>query len=419
MYRLKGAGYEALLVGGSVRDLLLGREPKDFDVVTDARPEQIKQLFSHCRIVGRRFQLAHVHFGRDYIEVATFRARHDGGEGGLTENGRILRDNVYGNQEEDARRRDFTINALFYNIRDFSIVDYAGGLDDLNSGFLRLIGEPEVRYREDPVRMLRAVRFAAMLGFRIHPDSEDPLRRLGHLLADISEARLSDEVIKMFLSGYAVQTFELLRKYGLFGHLFPQTERVLAEEEQGFPHMLLVRALENTDKRIAEGKPVTPGFLFAALLWEPVRLLTDKYRADGESPAYALQAAAHEVIGRQTARVAMPKRFTIMMKEIWQLQPRFQHRTGKRPVRLYLHPRFRAAYDFLLLRAEVGEVEPELAQWWTEFQTNDEALRAGMIAEAAVAGDADVAGEASVEGEPQTETRKRRPRRRKRRRKPA
>jgi poly(A) polymerase len=410
---LKGAGYEALLVGGCVRDLLLGREPKDFDVVTDARPEDIKKQFSHCRVVGRRFQLAHVHFGRDYIEVATFRAGHDGAEGGLTENGRILRDNVYGNQEEDAWRRDFTINALFYNIRDFSIVDYTGGLDDLKEGFLRLIGEPEVRYREDPVRMLRAVRFAAMLGFRIHTASEEPLYRLGHLLVDISEARLSDEVIKMFLGGYAVQTFELLRKYGLFGHLFPQTEQVLAVEDENFPQMLLVRALENTDKRVAEGKPVTPGFLFAALLWGPVRQLTAQYRAAGESPAYALQTAAHEVIGRQTGRVAMPKRFSIMMKEIWQLQPRFQHRTGKRAARLHAHPRFRAAYDFLLLRAEVGEVEAELAQWWTDFQTDDAALREGMIADVEIAGEP-----AGVDdGAAPTATRKRR--RRKRRRKPA
>jgi poly(A) polymerase len=382
LYRLNQAGYEAYLVGGGVRDLLLGREPKDFDVATNATPEQVKEQFRNCRLIGRRFRLAHVHFGQVIIEVATFRAPHDsvdvGDEDGeedsndrRIENGRIVRDNVYGSLEEDAWRRDFTINALYYNVADFSVVDYVGGMDDLKRGQLRLIGDPEQRYREDAVRMLRAVRFAAKLGFDIHAASEQPIFKLGGLLREIPPSRLFEEVLKLFMSGQAVQVFELLRHYHLFDHLFPQTEASLSREEQGFPIMLVVKALANTDARIAAGKPVTPAFLFAALLWEPARLLAEQKRAAGMDDIEALAEAGDEVVGKQVKSITIPKRFTLPMREIWNMQPRFENRSGKRPQRLLGHPRFRAAYDFLLLRAESGEADMELAQWWTDFQRLD------------------------------------------------
>lgn len=370
LYRLKNAGYEAYLVGGGVRDLLLGREPKDFDVATNALPEQVKEVFRNCRLIGRRFRLAHVHFGEEIVEVATFRGTSaDDIEGDRhIENGRILRDNVYGTIEEDAWRRDFTVNALYYNIDDFSVVDFVGGAEDLKSGVLRLIGDPLQRYREDPVRMLRAVRFAGKLGFKLHPDTEAPIFELGSLLAEIPPARLFDEALKLFLSGSALQTFELLRHYRLFGYLFPDTERSLEREEQGFPITLVTKAMANTDARVAEGKPVTPAFLFAALLWEPVRQLAEAAEAEGANDLEAVLAAGGEVASRQVHRVALPKRFSLPMREIWALQPRFEARKGQRPMRLLTHPRFRAAYDFLLLRAEAGEVEAELAEWWTAFQ---------------------------------------------------
>jgi poly(A) polymerase len=357
---------------------MLGREPKDFDVATDAYPEQVHSLFRNCRLVGRRFRLAHIQFGQEIIEVATFRAfSGDGEDNGnaqthLDHHGRIISDNVYGGIEEDARRRDFTINALYYDIDNFSVLDYAGGLEDLKTGVIRLIGEPEQRYREDPVRMLRAVRFAAKLGFRIHPDSEAPLLKLGHLLAAIPPARLFDEVLKLFLGGNALQTFELLRHYHLFGPLFPATERCLSRQQQHYPRTLLIRALANTDARIAEEKPVTPAFLFAALLWEP---LQDQLAAlgDAEIPeGEALEQATDQVLQAQLKHIALPRRFGIPLREIWAMQTRFKARSGNRPTRLVTHPRFRAAYDFLLLRAEVDDSLVELARWWTTFLTADE-----------------------------------------------
>ena len=375
LYRLKDAGFQSYLVGGGVRDLLLGREPKDFDVGTNATPDEIKSLFRNCRLIGRRFRLAHVRYGRDVIEVATFRARHDEDDDAddevraHTENGRILRDNVYGSLEDDVWRRDFTVNALYYDIKDFSVVDYVGGLEDLKAGTLRLIGDPHQRYREDPVRMLRAVRFAAKLGFRIHPDSEDCIYELGALLRDIPPARLFEEILKLFLGGCAVGTFELLRHYDLFEHLFPLTEEALGHEEQGFPITFVLRALENTDQRLAEDKPVTPAFLYAALLWEPMRLRAAELREQGASPIEAAQIAGNQVTAEQVQVSSLPKRFSMPMREIWNLQARFERRRGKSPYRLLEHPRFRAAYDFLLLRAEVGEADTELAEWWTNFQT--------------------------------------------------
>ncbi len=371
LYTLKDAGFQAFLVGGGVRDMLLGREPKDFDVATDAHPEQVKELFRGCRLIGRRFRLAHVRVGRDIIEVATFRATGDDLEGDIvkSEEGRILRDNVYGTIEQDAWRRDFTVNALYYNIRDFSVVDYTGGMEDLKAGVMRLIGDPERRYNEDPVRMLRAVRFAAKLGFRIHPSSETPIFKLAEHLGDIPPARLFEEVLKLFLGGSAVECYAMLRRYGLFKHLFPDADAALAKEEEGFPHVFVGRALANTDDRIMQDKPVTPAFLFAALLWEPLRALAAQYQADGADEIQALMDASTEVLRRQAASVAIPKRFTLTMREIWFMQPRLTRLQGRRPAKLLSHPRFRAAYDFLTLRAEAGEPVADIAEWWTRFQT--------------------------------------------------
>lgn len=380
LYRLKKSGFEAYLVGGCVRDLLLGREPKDFDVVTDAHPEQVRKIFRNCRLIGRRFRLAHVHFGREIIEVATFRGSTDGKSDSerVHENGRLLRDNVYGSLDEDVWRRDFTVNALYYNIRDFSVVDYTDGMEDHAAGVLRLIGDPEVRYREDPVRMLRAVRFAVKLGFNIHPDCEQPMHEMADLLSGIPAPRLFDEALKLFLSGYAVQSFEMLRHYGLFGRLFPATEQSLETEAQGFPRVFLARALENTDKRISEGKIVMPYFLLSAFLWEPVQSLAEEKIQQGANEVFAFQEASSEVISNQVKSTAFPKRVGFSMREVWYLQSRFNGRKGVRPYRLLNHPRFRAAYDFLLLRAETGGADQELADWWTKFQVATEAEQKKM-----------------------------------------
>ncbi|HET9679259.1 MAG TPA: polynucleotide adenylyltransferase PcnB [Gammaproteobacteria bacterium] len=387
LYRLHQAGFQACLVGGGVRDLLLGREPKDFDIATSASPEEVRHLFRNCRLIGRRFRLAHVHFGPEIIEVATFRG------GNAEENdpsdhrrdddtGLVLRDNVWGTLEEDAFRRDFTVNALFYNIADFSVVDYTGGMDDLRQGVLRMIGDPHARYREDPVRMLRAIRFAAKLGFTIDKASEAPIADLKHLLADVPAARLFEEVLKLFMGAMAVQSFELLRHYGLFAELFPQTETALAQEEQNFPLTFVVQALKNTDARLSQGKHVTPAFLYAALLWEPVRQQAEQLQTKGYSEHDALMIAGDEVWQRQQARVAIPRRFATPMREIYQLQARLQFTKGKRAVRLLAHPRFRAAYDFLLLRAQSGEADPALADWWTQFQEKDDNGQQAAIREA-------------------------------------
>lgn len=389
LYRLHQAGYQAYLVGGCVRDLLLNLHPKDFDVVTDAHPEQIKRLFDNCRLIGRRFRLAHVLYGRDVIEVATFRARledeADPEDDGRhrhqdAESGRIMRDNIYGTLEQDVWRRDFTINALYYNIADFSLVDYVGGLDDINKRTIRLIGDPEIRYREDPVRMLRAVRFAVKLGFTIDPGSAEPIRRFGHLLADIPPARLFDEVLKLFHGGHAAKTFDLLREYSLLQYIFPATARCLANSAYPFSEDFIRQALANTDTRIAEGKPVTPAFLYAALLWLPL-LRELSYEPGGELPGIMdIQTTASEVLHEQAGATAVPRRFTLATRDIWSLQPRLQRYSGKRALTLLDHPRFRAGYDFLVLRAQVGEAAREKAQWWTEIQEQDPANRQRLVA---------------------------------------
>lgn len=374
LYRLKKEGFDAYLVGGCVRDLLLGREPKDFDVVTDADPEQIRKIFRNCRLIGRRFRLAHVHFGREVIEVATFRGKGEEQDEKqmLNKEGRLLRDNVYGTIEEDVWRRDFTVNALYYNIKDYSVADYVGGMDDHKAGTLRLIGDPETRFREDPVRMLRAVRFAVKLGFNLHPDCQAAIHANSELLDSIPPARLYDEVLKLFLSGYAVQTFEMLRHYGLFQVLFPATEKSLSVEQDGFPKLFLIRALQNSDNRIAEGKTVTVYFLLSAFLWEPVQMIAKNLLSEGVAEFMAYQDAANEAVSRQIRVTALPRHITTAMREVWSLQPKFNARVGSKPSRLLTHPRFRAGYDFLLLRAETGGVDPELAEWWTRYQNANE-----------------------------------------------
>ncbi len=374
LYKLQKEGYSAYLVGGCVRDLLLGREPKDFDVVTNADPEQVRKVFRNCRLIGRRFRLAHVHFGREVIEVATFRGagEEQNDKQVLNKEGRLLRDNVYGTIEEDVWRRDFTVNALYYNIKDFSVVDFVGGMADHKAAELKLIGDPDTRFREDPVRMLRAVRFAVKLGFKLHPDCEKSMHKVAELLSSIPSARLYDETLKLFMSGYALQTFEMLRHYGLFQVLFPATENCLSIEENGFPRLLLIKALENSDNRIADGKTVTAYFLFAAFLWEPVQMRAKEKMAKGLIEFMAYQEAANEVIAMQVKSTALPRHITLAMREVWSLQPKFNARVGSKPSRLITHPRFRAGYDFLLLRAETGGADPELAQWWSKYQAANE-----------------------------------------------
>lgn len=383
--RLQGAGYQAYVVGGCVRDLLLDHEPKDFDVATNATPEQVRAEFRNARVIGRRFKLVHVHFGREIIEVATFRAHHPEGEdeeessqSSRHESGRILRDNVYGTLEEDAQRRDFTINALYYDPSSERILDYAHGVPDIHSRLVRLIGDPRQRYQEDPVRMLRAVRFAAKLDFDIEHHSAAPIRQLAPLLRDIPSARLFDEVLKLFLSGHGERTFELLLDYDLFAPLFPASAEAL-ERDPGYTGRLIRQALANTDARIEEGKPVTPAFLFAALLWPalPARALALQER--GMPPIPAMQEAAHLVISEQCRRTAVPKRFTIPIREIWDMQERLPRRQGKRADLLLEYPRFRAGYDFLLLREEAGEQTGGLGDWWTDYQEASDSERRSMI----------------------------------------
>lgn len=384
--RLNKSGYDAYLVGGGVRDILLGERPKDFDIATNATPEQVHDLFRNSRLIGRRFRIVHVVFGREIIEVTTFRGNagetkdenHGTDDRKTSEHGLLLRDNVYGNQEEDALRRDFTVNALYYCIRDFTVIDFANGIEDLNNRQLRLIGDPETRYREDPVRMLRAIRFAAKLNFDIEPDTEAPIGELAPLLTHIPSARLFDEVLKLFSAGYGEATYDLLTHYNLLAPLFPETVRAI---EAGEPDELIRQALRNTDARIAQGKSVTPYFLFAAMLWPALQREWHNRQDSGEPVQPALHGAIGKVIGRQVQATSIPKRFSGPMKEIWELQMRLPRRQGKRAFATMSHPRFRAAYDFLLVREACAEIEPGLGKWWTEFQRLDERGQERMLSE--------------------------------------
>ncbi len=391
LYRLRKGGFQGYLVGGSVRDLLLKKNPKDFDVATDATPEEVHDLFRNSRIIGRRFRLVHVRFGREIIEVATFRSSADPENDDhdhevLEGTGRVLRDNVYGTFEDDVVRRDFTANALYYSIADFSIRDCVGGVDDINNRTLRMLGDPEQRYREDPVRMLRAARFAAKLEFDIHPDTAEPLPRLAELLQHVPPARLFDEFCKIFQSGHALEGFRHLREYKLFRHLYPTTAQWLDEgEKNGQPERLefIEEALSNTDQRVAEGRPITPMFLVGVFLWGPV--IHDAKRLEDEDDYTELQSiisAADDLVRRQNERVFMPKRFSYPMREMLQLQPRFKRMKGKRAMSLLGHPRFRAAYDLLLLRQTLGEVDAEQVEFWTEIQNHPDAEQARKFAAA-------------------------------------
>ncbi|MAT49687.1 MAG: poly(A) polymerase [Porticoccaceae bacterium] len=377
---LQARGYDAYLVGGCVRDLLLGRHPKDFDVATNATPDQVKELFRRARIVGRRFQIVHVYMGREMVEVTTFRANHNGGHRQAVQSaqGQLLRDNVFGDINEDAQRRDFTVNALYYHPADDTLFDYANGLPDIEARQLRMIGDPETRFREDPVRMLRAARFAAKLDFSLEPATAAPIPELAPLLSNIPPARLFDEFLKLFLAGHALATFRVLREYRLFGLLFPETDELLASDD-GFNQRFIEQAMRNTDARIAAGKPVTPAFLLAALLW-PVVVKGDAfYRAKGEAPAMAMQKAAGHTVAQQVSRIAIPRRFSLPMREIWEMQGRLPNRSGRRAEHLHSLPRFRAAYDFVLLREQAGEILDNLGDWWTRYQDADPDEREAMV----------------------------------------
>jgi poly(A) polymerase len=396
MSRLRGAGFQGFLVGGSVRDLLLGKRPKDFDIATDATPEQVRELFRSSRIIGRRFKIVHVRFGPEIIEVTTFRGRHsasgtDDGEvapkqthSSRSESGMLLRDNVYGTLEEDAERRDFTVNALYYTTENFAVYDFASGLADLRSRTIRIIGDAETRYREDPVRMLRAVRFAAKLNFTIEPATATPIRSLANILRNVSPARMFDEILKLLMAGSGSETLVLMHEFGLFAALFPDAARAIEQDPIG--ERLLHLALRNTDQRIQQQKPVTPAFLYAALLWPALQLRFKQLMDDGVPEQLAIQQAATTVIEGQLQTIAIPRRFSLPMREIWEIQWRLPRRSVQRVTNLLENPRLRAGYDFLLLREEAGEALDGLGSWWTEFMAADEGHRDRMLREVSARG---------------------------------
>jgi len=396
---LQAQGHEAYIVGGAVRDLIVGLEPKDFDVATSATPEQVKPLFRRARIIGRRFQLVHVVFGQEIIETSTFRAPAT--EKQETDaHGRILRDNVFGNQEQDAERRDFTMNALFYDPTTQTVIDYHGGVADLQNRVVRMIGDPEVRYREDPVRMLRAVRFSAKLNATIDPATREPIRALAGLIDNVPASRLFDEMLKLLTCGHAMDCLRQLRAEGLHHGLLPMLDVVL---EQPDGERFVTLALERTDARVRAGKTVSPSFLFAALLWQQVEIRSKGFVDAGENPAVALIQAADSVLDEQTERMAIQRRFSSDMREIWFMQPRFERRQGKYTYRLLEQPRFRAAVDFLQLRAASGQFDSVVAQWWMDLANGNDETRADMLEEIA---------RKPPEGEPAaTAKRRRRPRR--------
>ena len=371
LYRLSNSGHRACLVGGGVRDLLLGVQPKDFDVATDATPEEIRALFKNSRIIGRRFRLVHIRFGRDIIEVATFRAHaEDSARTELDTHGRILRDNTFGDIEEDAIRRDFTINALYYDIHDYSMLDYAGGLQDIEQRQLRLIGDPTTRYQEDPVRMLRALRFAAKLDFSIEASAADAIHECGRLLAVIPPARMFDEVVKLFHSGSARRVFELLREFNLLRYLVPALDEWLQDDPSELMLDFIDQALVNTDSRVNTGQPVSPGFIFAVLLWPVVWHEACEMQSDRQKMIPALAQVGETVMKRQVRHISIPRRFSQMARDIWTSQPRFHRTQGKQAQRLLEFPVFRAAYDFMCIQAMVGLSPYKLSRWWTDYQAD-------------------------------------------------
>ena len=393
LYRLTSAGYHAYIVGGGIRDLLLKKKPKDFDIATDATPEEVKNLFRNGHIIGRRFKIVHVRFGREIIEVTTFRANHArsneisdnptrhqirGLDSAHSESGMILRDNVYGNIDEDALRRDFTVNALYYTTDGFRVLDFCSGMDDLKAKQIRIIGNPIERYKEDPVRMLRAIRFAAKLDFTIEENTQRPIDELSYLLDSISSARLFDETLKLMTGGYAERTFEMLTRFQLGTYLFAPTLEALSESD-GSSANLVFLALKNTDDRLAKGKSVTPAFLFASLLWPVLKSHLAKSKNLGLPPQKAFQQAAQSALSEQLHYTAIPKRFTLATREIWELQQKLGVRTKRNVDRVFSSSRFRAAYDFLLLREESGEDLNGLGQWWADFQVSDSETKLKLI----------------------------------------
>lgn len=389
---LQEAGYAAFIVGGAARDLLLGLEPKDFDVATNATPEEVRAIFRRSRIIGRRFRLVHVMCGAETVEVSTFRGGPSGPTGpqGLAESGenrevlqahadehgRLLRDNVFGSQEEDAKRRDFTVNALFFDPVQEELWDYLNGYEDIKARRFRIIGDPVQRFREDPVRMLRVVRLAAKLDMQIDPDTAAPIGVLAPLLRNVPPSRLFEEMLKLLLSGHALSCVVDLRSRGLHHGLLPMLDAIL---EQPLGERFITLALKNTDERVRKEKPVSPGFLFAALLWHEVLATWNARQAAGEKPLHALHQAMSDVLAVQNENLAIPRRYDAIMKEIWAMQTRFTGRSGRRPFRLLEHPRFRAAYDFMLLRCESGEVDMELGKWWEAFQHASAGEREAML----------------------------------------
>lgn len=376
---LQEAGFSAFIVGGAVRDLLVGRIPKDFDIATSATPDQVRGHFRRSRIIGRRFQIVHVLCGQDVVEVSTYRAHQLVAEDEARQtdvHGRLLRDNVFGSQAEDALRRDFTINALFYDPIKEEIWDYQNGMNDLNHKVIRMIGDPISRYKEDPVRMLRAARFAAKLGFDIDPATKEPIRIHADLLQNVPKARLFDEMLKLLLSGHAIESVKQLRDDGLHHGLLPLLDVIL---EQPLGEKFVMLALKNTDERIEDDKTVSPGFLFATLLWHEVLVYAQRKEKEGVKPIPALAQAMDDVLERQKDKLAIPRRYDATMKEIWFLQPRFFQRGGERPFRLLTQPRFRAAFDFFLLRSDSGEVDAELGEWWRTFEASDDMARREML----------------------------------------
>jgi len=373
---LQKAGFDAYIVGGAVRDLLLNFQPKDFDIATNATPEQVHKIFRRSHMIGKRFRLVHVLWGNETIEVSTFRGHHEAnGDAQVNDSGRILRDNIFGSLVDDAARRDFTVNAMYYDPAREEVLDFHNGVTDVKARLLRMIGNPKTRYQEDPVRMLRAVRLSAKLGLKIEAKTQAPILELADLLQDVPPSRLFDEMLKLFLSGHAIESINILREQHLHHGLLPLLDVVL---EQPLGEKFVMLALKNTDDRIKIGKSSNPSFLFATLLWHEVLSAWQTYKKDSP-PIPALYMAMDEVITIQAKKLAIHNRFVSTMKEIWAMQPRFEQRAGKRPFGLLTHPRYRAAYDFLLLRCESGELPKEVGEWWTKFADANAETRAAML----------------------------------------
>jgi len=410
MEGLNNAGFKSYLVGGSIRDAMLGTQPKDFDVATDATPEEVKRVFRNARIIGRRFRIVHVRFGREIIEVTTFRGKSDDSAQQVESNtGQLIRDNVYGTMHSDALRRDFTVNALYYSLDDECIYDYTTGLEDIDQRQLRMIGDPLTRYKEDPVRLLRAIRFAAKLGFSLESKTAAPIYDNANLLNHVAPARLFDEVLKLFLNGSATATYTLLKDYQLLPALFPGS--AVAMDKSPYFEGLIDAVMINTDKRIRSNKRVTPAFIYGTLLWPAFIYQQHKLVKEGVSTMEAVHLAADKVIRQQLAIIAIPKRFLIPMRQIWELQWRLPQRKGKRAERTLEHEKFRAGYDFLLMRETAGEQLHGLGHWWTRFQDMGESGRAQMINDLQ---QAQASGQPSSQNQGQTaEKSRRRPRRRK------